>query len=143
MNRKEFFARVGFGAAAVLVPACIAGLATSCSSEGTSGRGTGGAPTGVNFTVDVSSGSLATNGGYMVSQGIIIARTLVGDFIAVSAACTHQGTSVNYHASGNNFVCPNHGAQFNSTGTVTQGPASSNLTQYKTSLSGNTLRIYS
>lgn len=142
MNRKEFFARVGFGAAAVLLPACVAGLATSCSSDGTSGGGTA-APTGVNFNVDVSSGTLATNGGYMVSQGIVIARTLAGDFIAVSAACTHQGTSVNYNATGNKFVCPNHGAQFSSTGTVTQGPANSNLTQYKTSLSGSTLRIYS
>lgn len=33
MNRKEFFARVGFGAVAVLVSGCIAGLATSCSKD--------------------------------------------------------------------------------------------------------------
>jgi len=26
MNTKEFFSRVGFGAAAALLPACIAGL---------------------------------------------------------------------------------------------------------------------
>jgi cytochrome b6-f complex iron-sulfur subunit len=139
MNRKEFFARVGFGAAAVLLPACVAGLATSCSGDGT----TSGTTTGVDFTVDVSSGTLATNGGFMVSQGIVIARTLVGDFIAVSAACTHEGTSVNYNSSGNKFICPNHGAQFSSTGTVTLGPATRNLTKYNTSLSGSTLRIFS
>lgn len=139
MNRKEFFARVGFGAAAVLLPACVAGLATSCSSDGT----TPGTTTGVDFNVDVSSGTLATNGGFMVSQGIVIARTLAGDFIAVSASCTHEGTSVNYNSGGNKFVCPNHGAQFSSTGTVTQGPATRNLTKYNTSLSGSTLRIFS
>ncbi|WP_035673584.1 ubiquinol-cytochrome c reductase iron-sulfur subunit [Flavobacterium sp. 83] len=138
MNRKEFFARVGFGAAAVLLPACVAGLATSCSSDGTSSA----PPSGVDFTVDVSSGTLATNGGFMVSQGIVIAKTLAGDFIAVSAACTHEGTSVNYNSSGNKFVCPNHGAQFSSTGAVTLGPATRSLTQYKTALSGSTLRIY-
>ncbi|MFV5697603.1 ubiquinol-cytochrome c reductase iron-sulfur subunit [Flavobacterium sp. ZT3R17] len=139
MNRKEFFARVGFGAAAVLLPACVAGLATSCSSDGT----TSGTTAGVDFTVDVSSGTLATNGGFMVSQGIVIARTLTGDFIAVSASCTHEGTSVNYNSGGNKFVCPNHGAQFSSTGTVTLGPATRNLTKYNTSLSGSTLRIFS
>lgn len=139
MNRKEFFARVGFGAAAILVPACIAGLATSCESEGSPSV----APSNVDFNVDVSSGSLATNGGFMVSNGIVIARTLTGSYLAVSASCTHQGTNVNYDSTGNKFVCPNHGAQFSSTGAVTQGPASSNLKMYNTALSGNTLRIYS
>jgi len=139
MNRKEFFARVGFGAAAVLVPACIAGLATSCSTEGSPST----APSGVDFLLDVSTGNLATNGGYLVTKGIVVARTLAGDFIAVSAACTHQGTNVNYASNGNKFVCPNHGAQFSSTGAVTQGPANSNLTSYKTTLTGNSLRIYS
>ncbi len=79
----------------------------------------------------------------MVHQGVIIARTLAGAFIAVSASCTHQGTNVYYYSNGNKFVCPNHGAQFSNTGNVTQGPANSNLKQYKTALTGNTLRIYS
>jgi cytochrome b6-f complex iron-sulfur subunit len=139
MNRKEFFARVGFGAATLLVPACIAGLATGCESEGSPSV----APSNIDFNVDVSSGTLATNGGFMVSNGIVIARTLTGTFLAVSAACTHEGTSVNYVSNGNKFVCPNHGAQFSSTGAVTQGPASSNLKMYNTTLNGNTLRVYS
>lgn len=139
MTRKEFFARVGFGAAGVLLPACVAGLATSCSADDTTSVASG----NVDFTVDVSSGSLAQNGGFMVTQGIVIARTLAGVFIAVSASCTHEGTTLNYNSSGDKFVCPNHGSQFSSTGTVTQGPANSNLTQYQTSLNGNTLRIYS
>ncbi|MGL2992611.1 ubiquinol-cytochrome c reductase iron-sulfur subunit [Flavobacterium sp. TSSA_36] len=141
MNRKEFFARVGFGAAAVLVPACIAGVATSCSNDNSSGGNP--APTGVDFSVDVSTGTLATNGGFMVTQGIVIARTLTGSFLAVSASCTHEGTNVNYSASGNKFVCPNHGAQFSSTGAVTAGPATRNLTEYKTTLNGNSLRVFS
>jgi cytochrome b6-f complex iron-sulfur subunit len=141
MNRKEFFARVGFGAAAVLVPACIGGIATSCSGDSSSGGDP--APTGVDFVVDVSTGSLATNGGFLVTKGIVVARTLAGDFLAVSASCTHEGTNVNYSASGNKFVCPNHGAQFSSTGVVTVGPATRNLTQYNTTLNGNSLRVFS
>ena len=142
MTRQEFFKLAGIGAAAaVVLPACFAGgLVTSCREE--DGNVTP-SPTNVDFNVDVSSGSLATNGGFMVSNGIVIARTNTGSFLAVSAACTHQGTNVNYNASGNNFVCPNHGAKFSSNGAVTNGPATKNLTSYKTTLTGTTLRVFS
>ena len=143
MDRKDFFSKVGFGAAAALLPACIAGIAASCSSDNSTSPSPAPAPSGVDFLLDVSTGSLATNGGYLVSQGIVVARTNSGNYIAVSASCTHEGTNVNYNASGNNFICPNHGAQFSSTGTVTQGPANSNLKKYNTTLTGNSLRVYS
>jgi cytochrome b6-f complex iron-sulfur subunit len=50
---------------------------------------------------------------------------------------------VNFVPSTNKFVCPNHGAEFSSTGVVTKDPAKKNLTSYKTSLNGNTLRVFS
>jgi cytochrome b6-f complex iron-sulfur subunit len=143
MDRKEFFSKVGFGAAAALLPACIAGIASSCSSDNSTSPSQAPAPSGVDFLLDVSTGSLATNGGFLVTKGIVVARTNSGTYIAVSASCTHEGTNVNYNASGNNFICPNHGAQFSSTGTVTQGPANSNLKKYNTTLTGNSLRVYS
>lgn len=139
MTRKDFFARVGFGAAAVLVPACIGGLVSGCSKEDSVSI----LPSNIDFTLDISMGALTTNGGYLIQQGVLVARTLNGTFIAVSAACTHQGTTVNYNSAGNNFICPNHGAQFSSVGEVTQGPASTNLKQYSTALTGNTLRVFS
>jgi cytochrome b6-f complex iron-sulfur subunit len=137
MNRKDFLAQVGLGAAALLVPACVGGL-SSCSKTNNNS-----APTNVDFTLDISTGVLASNGGHLVQGGVLVARTLTGTFLAVSAACTHEGTNVNYNATGNNFICPNHGAQFSSTGSVTQGPAKTNLTQYKTTLTGTSLRVYS
>ena len=139
MNRKEFFARVGFGAAAVLIPACIGGLASSCEKEDTPKA----APTNVNFTVDVSSGPLSVNGGFLSLNGIIVARTNDGAYLAVSSSCTHQGTNVNYFAAENDFVCPNHDAKFSGTGAVIQGPANRPLTKYNTTLTGNSLRVYS
>lgn len=144
MNRKDFFARVGFGAAALLVPACLTGLATSCSSSDspTNSGGTTPPPTGVDFTLDVSTGALATNGGFLVSNGIVVARTTTGDFLAVSAACTHQGTQVDYVSSSNSFHCPNHGSNFTSSGSVINGPAVSNLKQYNTTLTGTSLRVF-
>lgn len=138
MDRKEFLSQVGLGAAALLAPVCLGGLA-ACGKSG----GSPSAPTNVDFTLDVSTGPLATNGGYLVRNNIIIARTNSGGFLAVSAACTHEGTIVNYQASTNKFICPNHGAQFTSTGVVTLGPATRNLTSYNTSLNGTTLRVYS
>lgn len=136
MDRKEFLANFGKGALAlVFVPACIGGL-SSCKKTDL-------APTNVDFTVDISTGSLAKNGGYLVKNGVIVARTNSGSFLAVSAACTHEGTTVNYVASNNDFYCPNHGAKFDNTGKVTNGPASKNLSQYTTSLDGNILTVKS
>ncbi len=147
MNRKDFFAKVGFGAALFLVPACIVGLETSCSKDSTTNstpvQTPSTTPTGVDFTLDVSQGNLAVNGGFLVNNGIVVARTTTGTFLAVSSACTHQGTQVGYVSSSNSFHCPNHGANFSSTGAVTNGPATSNLTQYKTTLTGTFLRVFS
>ena len=140
MDRKDFLSQVGVGAAAFLAPICLGGIAGCGKSSNDS---TPSAPSNVDFTLDVSSGALASNGGFLVSQGILVARTNAGAFLAVSAACTHQGTTVNYNAANNNFVCPNHGAKFSSSGMVTLGPATTNLKSYNTSLTNSTLRIYS
>jgi cytochrome b6-f complex iron-sulfur subunit len=141
MNRKEFFLRVGFAASAALIPACIGGLAASCSGTDDSSGGVQ-PPKVVDFTVEVSSGPLSINGGFLVSNGIIIARTLIGDFLAVSVACTHQSTNVDFNPSANIFICSNHGSQFTSTGIVVKGPADRNLTKYNTSFSGTFLRVF-
>lgn len=135
MKRKEFLAQVGVGAAILLAPVCLGSLG-GCKKSNT-------APTKIDFTLDVSTGTLSKNGGFLIKDGVIVARTNAGIFLAVSAACTHEGTNINYVASSNDFVCPNHNAKFSSTGTVTQGPASTNLTQYNTTLTGNSLRVFS
>jgi cytochrome b6-f complex iron-sulfur subunit len=143
MDRKDFLSQVGVGAAAFLAPICLGGIAGCGKSSSGSNSSVPSPPSSVDFTLDVSSGALASNGGFLVSQGILVARTNAGAFLAVSAACTHEGTTVNYNAANNNFVCPNHGARFSSTGMVTLGPATTNLKSYNTSLTNSTLRIYS
>jgi cytochrome b6-f complex iron-sulfur subunit len=138
MTRNEFLSQVGVGAAALLMPACF-GTLTSCSPASSVPA----APTNVDFTLDVSTGALAVKGGYLLSNGIIVAHTLSGTYIAVSAACTHEGQTIQYIGSSNDFYCPRHGAMFNSVGQVTRGPAGAPLSQYKTSLTGTSLRIFS
>ena len=148
MTRKEFFQKAGFGAAVLLVPACIAGLASSCSKDNpepvNNQNPSGTVPANIDFTIDVSTGNLATNGGSLVQNGVVVAKLLDGSgFIAVAAACTHAGTTINYVKETNSFSCPNHGSNFSSSGAVTLGPASANLRQFNTTLTGSSLRVFS
>ena len=130
ITRKEFIEQVGGGAAALIFAAC----AGSCKKTSTTNT--------VDFTVNVSSGTLATKGGSLIQNGVIVAHTMSGTFVAVSATCTHQGGTLGF-SSNNNFVCPLHGATFDTSGNVTNGPASTALQKYNTTLSGTSLRVYS
>jgi cytochrome b6-f complex iron-sulfur subunit len=136
MNRKEFLEQIGL--TTLIIPACLSVL-SGCSKTNVVPA----APTNVDFTIDVSTGALAQNGGYLVRNGLIIARTTSGNFLAVSAACTHEGSTIEYIASKSDFYCPRHGATFNASGKVTAGPASQALSVYNTTLTGTSLRVFS
>jgi len=64
-------------------------------------------------------------------------------YVALSKACTHQGTTVDYRSAQDDIFCSNHGSRFALDGAVTNGPATKALTAYKTELStdGNKLTI--
>ena len=69
---------------------------------------------------------LATAGTLVLIDGLrAVKRTGASSFLALSRACTHQGTPV--ELSGTGFLCPNHGSQFDNDGHVTVGPADRNL----------------
>jgi cytochrome b6-f complex iron-sulfur subunit len=135
MDRKEFLSQLGLGSAAVFMGACMAG----CSKDSAT-------PTAVDFTLDLSApanAALNAAGGFVYKNNVIVARTQQNTYIAVSQACTHEGTAVQFQGANNRFYCPNHGATFSVTGTVTGGPANKPLTQYNTQVNGTTLRVYS
>lgn len=135
MDRKEFLSLLGLSVGGAVVASCLGG----CTKDSV-------APSNVDFTLDLSSpanAKLLNNGGYLVTNGVIVAKTINGDYVAVSASCTHEGTTVQYQSSNNRFHCPNHGANFDTNGSVINGPATRSLHEYNTSLSGNTLRVYS
>jgi cytochrome b6-f complex iron-sulfur subunit len=136
MDRREFLSKLGIGAAATCA-LCIGG----CKPEDSGIT----APTNVDFTLDLSApanSGLLSVGGSLVNDGVIVAHTRSG-FVAVSAACTHQGTTVYFDAGANDFVCPSHGSTFTTSGSVINGPASTPLGHYNTKLAGNSLRVYS
>lgn len=139
MERKEFLSLVGQSASLLFL-----GCMSSCSK----GQGTGGTtgPSNVDFTLDLSqsiNAPLNANGGYTYSNGIIIARTLTGSYLAVQQVCTHESFSVVYQPSNHGFYCSRHGGTYSEAGAVTGGPPPKALTKYNTSLNGNMLRIYS
>ncbi len=140
MDRKDFLNSIGMSAAAFALINCIGCKKSTELTTETLG------PTGINFTLDLglaANSALMKNGGSLISNGIIVAKTNLGSFIAVQRSCTHENYSLTYQSSNKRFYCPNHGATFSETGSVTNGPASSSLTAYKTELTGNLLRIYS
>ncbi|MET4080292.1 cytochrome b6-f complex iron-sulfur subunit [Pedobacter sp. UYP30] len=141
MDRKDFLNSMGMSAAAFALLNCVGCKKT----DGSSSAGTTG-PTGVDFTLDLSlaaNASLLTNGGSLVSNGIIVAKTNTGNYIAVQRYCTHQTYPLTYEASDHVFYCPSHGSTFSETGAVTNGPAGRSLSVYHTQQTGSSLRIYS
>jgi cytochrome b6-f complex iron-sulfur subunit len=141
MDRKEFLSLLGLSVGGTVVVSCLGG----CAKEDGPNPGGGGNNNKVDFTLDLTeagNAALNNNGGFVVKNGVIIGRTTSGTYIAVAAACTHQGTIVQYQANNQRFFCPNHGSNFSETGAVLNGPATGALQQYKTELSGSKLRIF-
>jgi cytochrome b6-f complex iron-sulfur subunit len=138
MQRREFLGTL----TGPVVAACAVCMGACSKSAGGSG-GTGGG-VNANFTVDLTT-NLTALGSSLIQNGVIIVRLAAANvpasFTAVQVACTHEGTSINYNANGNNFVCPNHGSTFTTAGTVTVGPATNSLKQYNIAISGTTMTV--
>lgn len=138
MDRKDFLLTLGKGAAVAGMIYCV-GCAANNSDVPT-------APSNVDKTFDLTQSNysaLNTIGGSIVDNGIIIGRVNATTFVAVSSACTHQGTTIQFQLNNNRFYCNNHGSTFALDGSVTNGPASRSLVKYNTTFSGNSLRIFS
>jgi cytochrome b6-f complex iron-sulfur subunit len=149
MERKDFIEQVGLSAASILIFGCMQGCSKSDSPAPTPPTGTTNPPPvkAIDFTINITTNpytSLNTAGGFYVDKtnNIIIARTLTNEFIAVSSLCTHQQVTLDYQASDNRFYCSGHGSLFSTTGAVINGPAAAPLKQYKTTRTGNSLRIF-
>jgi len=137
MERRDFLTKLGVGAAAVLTIGCF----NACSKDD-------GAPSNVDFTVDLTSPSnaaLLTNGGFIITNDIVVARTIDGDFAAATVICSHaQNRRIRYEGSANEWQCDVHGARFRLDGRGINGNASRGLRTYQTALlDANTLRIFS
>jgi cytochrome b6-f complex iron-sulfur subunit len=104
-----------------------------------------GSASGGTVTVsNVSGTSLANVGGAALVQAgsnpILVIHSAQDTFTAVTAICTHEQCTITGFQSGT-FVCPCHGSQYNTSGTVVQGPATRNLARFTTQFTNNVLTI--
>ncbi len=136
MERKEFIAQLGLGAAFVLTAGCFG----SCKKSDTTA-----ADVPVDFTLDLTlpaNAALANNGGYLVSNGVVVAKNNTGTYVAATQTCSHEGLK-QITLSNNEWACSAHGARFNLSGTGLNSNGSKGLKIYNTSVTGNILRVYS
>lgn len=64
-----------------------------------------------------------------------------GEFIALSAVCTHLGCVVQWQADKGEFLCPCHGGRFAPTGNVLSGPPPRPLEALPVTVDGDQLRV--
>jgi len=142
MERKEFLRSIGAGAAFALTFPCVNGCSKSLN-----GAGPQPVPTGLDFTIDLSSAEgkgLQNNGDFILKNNVVVVKNLQGKFIAASQICSHQGTpEVRFVVKdGGIFHCFTHGAEFNQNGTPLNVVTNNPLKIFNTSLSGNLLRVF-
>lgn len=134
MDRRDFLNQLGIGAAFVLTTACLG----SCKSDTTT-------VDPVDFIIDLTASefsALRTNGGYVIKNSAVIARTTSGNYAAATVKCSHEGDNQIVYKTGE-WYCNSHGARFSEAGAGLNSNASKGLTIFKTTLTGNSLRIYS
>ncbi len=141
MNRKKFFQKLGLSTGAIMAVYCMGGL-SGCAQDQT-------VPTpnsNVDFNLDLSSQENAVlnqTGGFVIAHKVVIARTAVDTFAAVTQICSHEGQQqVTFQASSEEFYCTAHGARYDTKGHGLNSNGSRGLTTYQTVLQGNMLHVF-
>lgn len=145
MNRKDFMKHVGMSVGGILLLNCL----QACTGREIPDPMQPG-NTGVDFTLDLNAAAgnaLNNGGGFVVSVAnkVIVARSQdKSTFFAVQSNCTHENFQLTFQGNNNRFNCGLHGSNFQISGAVANGPATSALKRYNTSFdaSANTIRIF-
>ena len=85
-------------------------------------------------------GTLALTANELDGSGILLYRKSDTSVLAFSRICTHNGCTIGSFQNGTS-ACPCHGSQFNTSGSVVNGPAVNPLTQYSATITGNIVTI--
>jgi cytochrome b6-f complex iron-sulfur subunit len=72
---------------------------------------------------------------------IIVAQVAAGTFVTLRATCPHQGGTLFWDASDQEFECGLHHSTFTTAGVVTAGRAVTNVTSYPTTFDGTNIVI--
>ena len=75
------------------------------------------------------------------SKPAVVLQPVPGQFVALSAVCTHLGCVVAWQEQAGEFLCPCHGGRFSSEGQVLGGPPPAPLEPLVVELDGDQLKI--
>ncbi len=110
MTRNDFLKQLGLGAAFVLTSSCLHG----CSKDDENAD----VPTApdANLRIDLTEAGaeeLLVDGGYIIREKVVIARTIDGKFAAATLICSHAGNeNVLYNKTADEWQCTVHGARY-------------------------------
>jgi len=146
MERKQFLRSLGAGAAFAITFPCLQGCSNDDGANGTIVE----EPTNVDFTIDLTSSeanTLASNGGFILKNLVVVVKNLEGQFVAASQICSHQSYDQVRFVSqdGGIFYCDVHGSRFEQNGSPlnqVDGNAAKSLKVYNTELTGDMLRVF-
>ena len=153
-TRREFCAHACHAASALALGSAFQGCGGGGSPSGPGGGGipsstplpvVNGALSGGAITLTVDGGSpLAAVGGAALVRSpagdVLAARTAQTTVAAVTAVCTHEACTIT-GIRDQIYVCPCHGSQFTTSGSVVSGPATRSLRTHSAQLTGTTLTI--
>lgn len=71
----------------------------------------------------------------------VLLQPSAGEFLALSAVCTHLGCIVKWVDESQEFLCPCHGGRFSTAGQVLGGPPPKPLATYEVSIEGDEILI--
>lgn len=97
----------------------------------------------VSLTIDSSSPLSSVGSAALVQTSggsLLVAHVAQDSFTALSAICTHLTCFITGYTSGL-FVCPCHGSEFSTNGSVVRGPAAAPLRQYSTQYANGVLSV--
>ncbi|MFN3850286.1 MAG: (2Fe-2S)-binding protein [Spirosomataceae bacterium] len=100
--------------------------------------------TSYKLKIDLTSSTyakLASVGGYITSNGIVVARSTQTTYVAATQTCTHEPKKKVIYNNGE-YYCTDHGARFSLAGKGLNSLGSKGLTIYSVATDGKTLVVY-
>jgi cytochrome b6-f complex iron-sulfur subunit len=152
-SRRDFMKDIIKGAGHIAIGSFVVSYLNACSDDSNPTSPSGSENNAdIQITIDLSKsennvlntigGTIAISSNALDVNGMLIIRTEQTSVTALSRTCTHQGCTIpNFQNSIS--TCPCHGSQYNTSGSVVNGPATQSLRKYTVSVSGNIMTITS
>lgn len=143
MDRKEFLKSIGVGAAFVLTYGCLGACSKGEDLPFIAPNGSNLPENSPLFTIDLNSTeatNLAKEGGFIIKDDIVVAKSLSGAFLAATVICSHESRKeITFRE--NEFLCTAHGARFDQSGNGLNNFGARGLKIYTTRLRDTLLTI--